>query len=597
MPRGTMTAASWAWGKHTIQCTITVFLIPLLDSHRINTSAFKHVDVLKNKFVLQVSCGQQHNICRAVDRSLMDDSVFIGSKVGADAFVWGNGILGQLGLGRRGTTKGRMLPTLVPKLHSLFPLGIADVAAGANFTAAVTITGDVFSFGHAEYNQHGTGNQSHYDYVDPYHFFEPRKVDIKAPAAAKGKQEDVQIVSLTCGSVFTLAVDSHGNLFSWGWNESGVLGHGFSHFSSSPQRVDGIGAYVTGCKVAQVSCGSKHVIALAKHQGAPWATAYRQIMQEPRYYDCLLVAEGLVLRGPLAQGPVRLPCHRALLSARSSYLGGFLRAALSEEVEDSFAEQTVELRFSGAHFNAVTLRCLLDYLYLDRVSAPAHKRKELVDVADELLLPGLRECVLHSNSSAISLSSDFLRNVEAMLGEPEHADVQFIASREAVCASQEGGDAQNGWTMLGHRFVLSRIPYFNTFFSGSFADCNQYVEVDGRTLLRIDISGLLLDGIDLLTFCNLLRHAYRGCTKGSEHEEDVSVNEAMSLLVAANRLGFGSLAQSCERLISLSLRLGTEEDLSNVLAFAQQFNLFRMERQCADLLHLVQQTACKGPRK
>lgn len=55
-----------------------------------------------------------------------------------DAYVWGNGILGQLGLGVRGSSKGRLRPTLVDALQQLHPSGIADVGAGGNFTVAVT---------------------------------------------------------------------------------------------------------------------------------------------------------------------------------------------------------------------------------------------------------------------------------------------------------------------------------------------------------------------------------------------------------------------------------------------------------------------------
>ena len=55
-----------------------------------------------------------------------------------NAYVWGNGILGQLGIGVRGTSKGRLVPTLVESLALEYPDGIADVGAGGNFTVAVT---------------------------------------------------------------------------------------------------------------------------------------------------------------------------------------------------------------------------------------------------------------------------------------------------------------------------------------------------------------------------------------------------------------------------------------------------------------------------
>lgn len=99
--------------------------------HRISTSEFKRIDFLAGRLVLQVACGQQHTICRAVDRAAAaitttDQLSGEGASIpgtqdtGGDAFIWGNGMLGQLGLGRRGTSKGRLLPTLIPTLHAVF---------------------------------------------------------------------------------------------------------------------------------------------------------------------------------------------------------------------------------------------------------------------------------------------------------------------------------------------------------------------------------------------------------------------------------------------------------------------------------------------
>jgi hypothetical protein len=93
----------------TICCCIYSELLVfahLRHRHRINTSEFKPLDFLANKFVIQVACGQQHSICRAVERSHVQEAlaqggaeVGVGSDCGADAYVWGNGTLGQLGLG------------------------------------------------------------------------------------------------------------------------------------------------------------------------------------------------------------------------------------------------------------------------------------------------------------------------------------------------------------------------------------------------------------------------------------------------------------------------------------------------------------------
>jgi hypothetical protein len=60
---------------------------------------------MADRFVLQVVCGQQHTLCRAVPRTRAQNQeeeggLVVGSAVGADVYVWGNGILGQLGIGK-----------------------------------------------------------------------------------------------------------------------------------------------------------------------------------------------------------------------------------------------------------------------------------------------------------------------------------------------------------------------------------------------------------------------------------------------------------------------------------------------------------------
>lgn len=114
----------------TIYIFCIIIIIIIFFRHRINTHDFKVIDFLANKIVLQVECGQQHNICRVIDRITIkknnnndnkdntdnnttnsiatttsnDDSSSLpsisSSSGGGDVYVWGNGILGQLGLGR-----------------------------------------------------------------------------------------------------------------------------------------------------------------------------------------------------------------------------------------------------------------------------------------------------------------------------------------------------------------------------------------------------------------------------------------------------------------------------------------------------------------
>jgi len=126
------------------------------------------------------------------------------------------------------------------------------------------------SFGHAEYNQHGGNDQSYEDNVNAHYYFLPRKVNL--PMTTKrimkttksimkcnyknihdgdddrdnddddaNNVEDeyitvnvpVHMISVTCGTNFTIGIDNHGDLYSWGWNESGCLGQGKTCFSDN----------------------------------------------------------------------------------------------------------------------------------------------------------------------------------------------------------------------------------------------------------------------------------------------------------------------------------------------------------------------------
>ena len=58
----------------------------------------------------------------------------------------------------------------------------------------------------------------------------------------------------------------------------------------------------------------------------------------------------------------------------------------------------------------------------------------------------------------------------------------------------------------------------------------------------------------------------------------------MSILVAANRLGFTTLLQHCERLLSLHLGDFFPHNARNCLDFATAYNIPRLERQCREIL-------------
>jgi hypothetical protein len=536
--------------------------------HRISTSEFKPIDYMEGKFVLQVVCGQQHTMCRAIDRStsggLSVSTMASMNKIPSSVYVWGNGMLGQLGLGLQGSSKGRLLPTLLTSLTSLCPLGIIDISAGGNFSVAVSLEGQVYSWGHAEYNQHGTGIVGGHDYVNNFHYFTPQHLPI--PGA--------KIAQISCGSNFTTALTDDGDVYSWGWNAYGVLGQGKGFLLHEPMKIPTLGHHLVDRNVSDISAGANHVLALTTPSGNIWAKGFSSFLKDPCYSDAEIIDE---LTGTV------FPCHRIILAARSKYFRGYFLTAqrMNERSADASAADvsSEQVYLSCDAANVSTIRYLLEYIYTDTLSAPLHKRKQLADLAEFVLIPRLATLCRQSSS----YKERRIANEDSPIPQSTfESDLLFISQ------NHDFADVKFRYHDLNHsldpieipayRVLLSRMPYFASLFSGQYRDG----VVDQFGCLTLDLSGFAADGIDYSTFCGVLQYAYSGSQSVIEAEE-VTSNTLMSLIVASNRVGLHQLGQLCEK--KLSLHLGDyPENIQNCYEFALTFNITRLARQCEELL-------------
>jgi hypothetical protein len=368
-----------------------------------------------------------------------------------------------------------------------------------------------------------------------------------ATAAQLG--EYVHIQSLCCGAAFTVAVDVKGDLYSWGWNESGVLGHGVRHFSSGAQVVGSIGASFDGCKVKQVSAGGKHVVALTESQGHSWASTYHSILESGKKVDCMIVIEdrasaikSLAAKfnsagsggsgDGTAAAVVSFPCHKAILSARSRFLAGFI--ATAEKERRSVLQQTqadalrsahdddddpwdplessdvLQITLPSLYATANSVRSLLAYIYMDRVHVLQHKREELANLAAALQMDRLYQILMGSSYNMHTLNkafpSQFTQQMDGLFNTPMCCDVVLVLEHPKVpkphhsTADHEDGDdngndedeggkclretlslfdpSQYAFVLYAHQVVLSnRLPFFDVLLSGRFADTRK------RTLL------------------------------------------------------------------------------------------------------------------
>eukprot|EP00698_Gefionella_okellyi_P009385 TRINITY_DN2380_c0_g1_i1.p1 TRINITY_DN2380_c0_g1~~TRINITY_DN2380_c0_g1_i1.p1 ORF type:complete len:420 (-),score=100.51 TRINITY_DN2380_c0_g1_i1:101-1360(-) len=144
---------------------------------------------LKN--VQQVVAGERHALALSAD-----------GKV----FSWGEpsqcrlGHGSTLGLGNAGT-----LPDLV---ETLAKHKIVQVAAGKEFSAAISDQGDVYTWGNGSNKQLGNGDDRAYDAVG----FMPRRVE---KLFGKGDQP-VIATEIACGDEFVAVADTRGHLYMWG---------------------------------------------------------------------------------------------------------------------------------------------------------------------------------------------------------------------------------------------------------------------------------------------------------------------------------------------------------------------------------------------
>ncbi|XP_037077204.1 E3 ubiquitin-protein ligase HERC2-like [Pollicipes pollicipes] len=266
------------------------------------------IDALRDKRVATVACGGSHSACVTVDGHLYTwgrgrygrlghgDSedqtrprlveTLVGWKVvdvacgSGDAqtlcitdddnvWSWGDGDYGKLG---RGGSDGCKVPM---KIESLSGLGVVRVECGSQFSAALTRSGSVYTWGKGDYHRLGHGSDDHVR--------RPKKV-----AALQGKR----IVCIAVGSLHCVACSQDGEVFTWGDNDEGQLGDGTTNAIQRPRLV----AALSGKKINRVACGSAHTLAWSTNVSSNTGKLPKQI---PLEFDHLRELPVPVLRNRL----------------------------------------------------------------------------------------------------------------------------------------------------------------------------------------------------------------------------------------------------------------------------------------------------------
>ncbi|ELV11273.1 E3 ubiquitin-protein ligase HERC2 [Tupaia chinensis] len=164
--------------------------------------------------------------------------------VDGKVFSWGEGDDGKLGhFSRMNCDKPRLIEALKTKR-------IRDIACGSSHSAALTSSGELYTWGLGEYGRLGHG--------DTTTQLKPKMVKVLLGH---------RVVQVACGSrdAQTLALTDEGLVFSWGDGDFGKLGRGGSEGCNIPQNIERL----NGQGVCQIECGAQFSLALTK-SGVVW---------------------------------------------------------------------------------------------------------------------------------------------------------------------------------------------------------------------------------------------------------------------------------------------------------------------------------------
>jgi|GEM_PF-57775 len=168
-----------------------------------------------------------------------------------DVYSWGYDKNGELGRGDDGKdscgSSGDDCRKTIEKVQNLD--NVVYVSAGLSHSLAIKNDGSVWAFGSNKDGELGTGTAS--DYISS-----AVKVDFN--------NQDLNIVQVSGGSDFSIALDDNGELWAWGKNNYGQMGQG-EEFGTSDQLTP-IKVYIPNNeKISSIATGTGHVLVLSEN--------------------------------------------------------------------------------------------------------------------------------------------------------------------------------------------------------------------------------------------------------------------------------------------------------------------------------------------
>ena len=186
-----------------------------------------------------------------------DDFTAALSEVGR-VYTWGSGRKGQLG---NGIFRNCAYPQLVEGVKRK----VAQIACGSHSTCCVGDPGTVYAWGIEAMLGQGKAFVGHGDQATPL------VVPIIRHGAPTGENYSQRICQVSCGRSHTLALSQLGQLYAWGRNSFGQLGVGDREDRLKPALCAMSESTVPSASpISAVSCGARHSMACSPTRLLVW---------------------------------------------------------------------------------------------------------------------------------------------------------------------------------------------------------------------------------------------------------------------------------------------------------------------------------------
>ncbi|XP_021116719.1 E3 ISG15--protein ligase HERC5-like isoform X2 [Heterocephalus glaber] len=189
-------------------------------SYSIEPARFQ--SILQEKNVIHIACGDYHSL------ALLK---------GGELFAWGQNLHGQLGVGRMFSSTPK--PQAV---QSLTGVPLIQISAGGAHSMALSMSGNVYSWGGNDCGQLGLGHTKNTD--------SPSLVEVP---------DNQKVECVACGGAHTALLTQDGLMFTFGAGKHGQLGHNSTKNELRPCLV----TELSGNRVTQIACGRWHTLAYA----------------------------------------------------------------------------------------------------------------------------------------------------------------------------------------------------------------------------------------------------------------------------------------------------------------------------------------------